>query len=53
MLVIQFIQAHLVSVLSAALSISEALAFLCPNAGGILKLISSLRSLGVKNVEGK
>ncbi|GEM_PF-4582691 len=50
----QFIASHSTAILTAALTISELLAFLFPNAGGILKAaITGLKSLGAKDVDGQ
>lgn len=50
----QWLVAHEAEVLMVALTISETLAFVFPNAGGILKgVISGLKALGAKDVDGQ
>lgn len=53
MAILAFVQAHAAVILAALLSVSEAMAFVFPNASGILKAISLLKKLGVKDVDGQ
>lgn len=48
-----FLQSHSVVILTVLLTASEVLAFVFPNATGILKAISLLKGLGVKDISGK
>jgi len=50
---VSFIQAHGSVILSILLTLSEAMAFAFPNAGGILKAVSLLKGAGVKDVDGQ
>lgn len=50
---IAFLQVHGTVILAALLSLSETMAFVFPNATGILKAISLLKGLGVKDISGK
>lgn len=50
---VAFIQSHGSVILAVLLSLSEVLAFIFPNAGGIVKAVSLLKSAGVKDVDGK
>lgn len=49
-----FLAAHATALLTTGLTISELMALLFPNAGGILKgIITGLRALGAKDVDGQ
>lgn len=53
-MVMSFLSSHLVLILTLALTLSEMLALVFPNASGILKaLIVGLRAIGAKDVDGQ
>lgn len=48
-----FLTAHATVILSVLLTISETMAFVFPNATGLVKAITLLKGAGVKDVSGK
>lgn len=50
---IAFLQAHGSVILAVLLSLSETMAFVFPNATGLIKAITLLKGAGVKDVSGK
>lgn len=48
-----YVQAHSVMILSVLLMVSEAMALIFPQASGILKAISLLKSAGAKDASGQ